>query len=281
MDITKESGEKEEYNHEKFCESLSRAGASADVVERVCGKIAQDLRHGMTTEELFKRTFQYLSEEDITSAAKYSLRRGIASLGPAGFLFEQYVERILNVYEYKTRRNVFMKGVCVSHEVDIVANKEKNHFLVEVKYHNQGGIKTDITVIMYADARLGDITPAQEKREGGRMATHTMWIITNTKLTKTAIQYGKCKNIKMTGWSYPNAESLEKLIIQKKLYPVTVLPSIAGGNIALFAREGLMLVSDLIHFTPAELANKLGIHQQQTEKIIGEALVCLAGEKFN
>ncbi|MBI2047828.1 MAG: hypothetical protein HYT27_01695 [Parcubacteria group bacterium] len=278
MDVTKESGKKEEYSRNKLCDSLEMAGASPQTVDIVCGKIEKDLREGITTEELFKRAFQYLGEEDIQTAARYSLKRGIASLGPAGFIFEQYVERILNAYGYTTRRNIFLDGTCVSHEVDLTAYKEKDHFLVEVKYHNRGGIKTDVTVAMYADARLADIAPIQEKKEAGWGTRHGMWLITNTKFTKTAIQYGVCKHIRMTGWSYPHAHSLERLIVEKKLYPITTLPSAGGGKLASLAKAGIMLVSDVAGYTPEALAHKTGFNKRHAEQVVSEALVCLAGQ---
>lgn len=279
MDITKESGNKETFKRDKLCDSLEKAGASSSVVNTVCLKIEKDIKEGTTTEELFKRASRYLSEENVQVAARYSLRRGIAALGPAGFLFEQYVERILNAYGYTTKRNIFLRGVCVEHEVDVTAHKGKDHFLVEVKYHNRGGIKTDVTVAMYADARLADIVPTQEKKEIGWGTRHNMWLITNTKFTTTAIQYGKCKDIKMTGWSYPRRESLEDLIVRKNLYPVTTLPSVAGGNLAAFAQTGIMLVGDIAEYTPDALARKVGFKRSYAEQIVSEALVCLAGKK--
>lgn len=278
MDVTKESGQKEEYQRNKLCDSLERAGAAPHIVERVCAKIDRDIKDGITTDELFKRAFKYLGEEDLRTAARYSIKRGIAALGPAGFVFEQYIERVLNAYGYATKRNVILKGVCVSHEIDLMANKDKEHFLVEIKYHNKGGIKTDITVAMYADARLADIAPVQEKEERGWHTAHGMWLITNTKFTTTAIQYGLCKNIKMTGWSYPKKESLEHLVIQKSLYPVTSLPSVSRRMLPAFAQAGIMLASDVAQFTPESLAAKLGLKKRHMSQILAEALVCLVGQ---
>ncbi|MDP3725621.1 MAG: restriction endonuclease [bacterium] len=274
VDVIKASGEKEKYVRNKLCDSLLKAGASKDVVDRVCGKIEKDLKEGTTTEELFKRAFTHLAEEDVHTAARYNLKRGIQALGPAGFLFEQYVERILNAYGYETRRNVILAGVCVSHEVDIVAHKGKEHFLIEAKYHNKGGIKTDVTVAMYAYARLLDIAPIQEKKEAGGETKHSMWLITNTKFTSTAITYGICKHMNMTGWSYPHEHSLERLIFEKRLYPVTVLPSVSGGNFSSFAKEGLMLVLDIVSLTPESLAERIGFKKDHAEQIIKEALAC-------
>ena len=97
-----------------------------------------------------------------------------------------------------------------------------------------------------------------------------------SKFTTTAIQYGKCKRLKMTGWTYPHEESLEHLIIQKKLYPITVLPSVLLRDLPSLGRSNLMLVRDIASFTPEFLAKKIDIKKSHAEQIVSEALVCLA-----
>ena len=76
-------------------------------------------KHG----KIFRVALDYLVKEDLNLAANYGLRRAIGELGPAGFLFEQYVEIILQTYGYQTKRNVIMRGACVEHEVDVSAQK--------------------------------------------------------------------------------------------------------------------------------------------------------------
>ena len=49
-----------------------------------------------------------------------------------------------------------LKGKCVTHEVDIIAESGSKRFLLEAKYHNVNGIKTHVDVIMYADAPFLD-----------------------------------------------------------------------------------------------------------------------------
>ncbi|MEK7178776.1 MAG: restriction endonuclease [Patescibacteria group bacterium] len=275
VDIVKASGEKEKFEKDKFCSSLERAGATQNVVARVCAKVSHDLTEGMNTEELFRHAFSYLKEEDMPSAVRYSLKRGIFALGPAGFNFEHYVERIMNIHGYVTKRNVFMKGVCVEHEIDIVAEKGDEHFIVEVKYHNEQGTKTDVTVAMYTDARLSDIAPAEEEKERGWKARHRAWLVTNTKFTSSAIQYGKCRNIKMIGWRYPHGEGLEDFITAKKIYPVTILPSVGRGELEALARKNVILVQDLVSYTPEYISREFGIPEKRAGALIAEAYVCL------
>ncbi|MAG12189.1 hypothetical protein CL630_00040 [bacterium] len=279
MQIIKASGEAEKFNHEKFCNSLEQAGANPSVAQEVCKRVKTEIGPSASTDEIFEKATALLQRKDIGIVMRYSLKRGVAALGPAGFHFEQYVETIVNAYGYKTKRNVFMKGVCVTHEVDVVAQKGRKHFLIEAKYRNRQGIKTDITTTMYADARLQDIIPVQEKKEKGWGAMHSMWLITNTKFTKTAIKYGKCKNMEMTGWNYPTEESLQNLITRKGLYPVTVLPSVAKQELNLFAQAGIILARDLLSFSSDSLKKEIGIQKQKADKILGEAYLSSVDSK--
>jgi len=53
-----------------------------------------------------------------------------------------------------------------------------------------------------------------------------MWLITNTKFTTEALKYGECMKIKMTGWLYPQNNSLETIIEKNKAYPINLFKGI-------------------------------------------------------
>ena len=188
------------------------------------------------------------------------------------FLFEQYVEIILQAYGYQTKRNVMMRGACVEHEVDVSAKKDGAHYIVEAKYRNEPGIKTHIDVVMYGDARLADIARLEET--AGRekdIQSHILWLFTNTKFTSKAITYAKCRNIRLTGWNYPANKSLENLILDKKIYPITVLPSIGRFSLEQFAKKGLLLAKDILPYSAQDLNREFGIPIKDAEKINAEA----------
>jgi hypothetical protein len=204
-----------------------------------------------------------LVKENSDVAARYSLYRGIAALGPAGYVFEQYIEVVLQAHGFQTMRDVYIEGVCIKHEIDVVAIKDGVHYLLELKYHNQSGIKTHVPVVMYAFARLEDISRAEKKDK------HVMWLITNTRFTDTAVQYAKCKQIGLSGWNYPEEGNLEDLIVSKKLYPVTIFPSITQGMLAQFVKHKVVLAQDLATYTRADF-KKMGATDALADKIIQE-----------
>ncbi len=269
MQVTKSSGEKQVFNKAKLCVSLQRAGAPSTMADAVCAKVEHRITPGVSTSKVYREALRYLVKENASIAARYSLYRGIAALGPAGFVFEQYIEVVLQAHGYKTMRDVYIKGACITHEIDLVANKDTHHYLLEIKYHNEPSIKTHAPVVMYAYARLDDIAAVENKREGG-MNTHSMWLITNTKFTDTAITYAKCKGIRLSGWNYPQGEgNLEDMIVSKKLYPVTVLPSVTQAVLPSLVKRNIILAQDLATYSREDLMH-IGIPESSADKIIKE-----------
>jgi Holliday junction resolvase-like predicted endonuclease len=270
MKIIKASGEQELYSRQKLCNSLKATGAPKALVDRVCLVVEKEIRPGMTTQEIFLRTSRYLKKENPVLAAKYSLKQGIMQLGPSGFLFEQYVGAILREYGYTIKTNQMMKGKSrVFHEIDILASTKDTHYIIEAKYHNKRGVKTDVQVAMYMFARLLDIESYQKKREKEK---HRAWLVTNTKFTRSAIRYALHKNIQLTGWKYPKKESLENLIEAKSLYPVTVLPSVNRYAKEQFAKHNLYFAKDLINLTSKQFQKLFAIRQKIAENIQKEAI---------
>lgn len=264
MEITKASGKTEEFSHDKFCASLRDAGAPEDVVREICALVERELEPGATTTKIFRKALRLLVQKNPKAAARYNVRQGLADLGPAGFLFEQYVEIVLRAMEYTTERGIMRAGECVEHEVDVVAKKAEELLLVEAKYRNKRNLKTHIDDVMYADARRGDI----ERKEGGSVG---MWLFTNTKFTSKAIRYGECRTLRMTGWRYPKGKGLEVITAQFALYPVTSLPSVTKDARRIFAEQNMMLAQDIAPYTAQDLETRFGIPSATAQKIAREA----------
>ena len=268
MDIVKASGETELFSEEKLCTSLRRAGAPDDVVHKVCGLVEQNVHQGTTTEQIAKKAQHYLKRENILFAARYNLKKGIMELGPSGFYFEEYVAAILKEYGYAVKVGKIIRGKCLAHEIDILAEKDNKHYIIELKYHNSRGKKTDVQVAMYTYARLLDIAAAHKEFEDKR---HIAWVITNTKFTKNAKIYASCMGMELTGWRHPDVGNLETLITDKSLYPVTVLPS---ANIFVkeqFAAHNLMFVRDILVFSDNDLQHTFGFKPILAKKLLEEA----------
>jgi len=265
MDIVKATGGIEKFNKEKLCNSLVATGAGEHLARTICDLVQKDIKPSVDTNHIFRKALSLLVKKDIDIAVRYSLRRGLERLGPTGFLFEQYIEALFQAHGYKTKRGQMVQGACVEHEVDVLLLEEHKTTLIEVKYRNEPGTKTHLDVVMYADARRMDIQQYQKKQ--GHV--YDMWLVTNTKFTDTAITYAVCKKqMKVIGWDYPKGRSLEDLIIEKRVYPVTALPHITDYILRQFAQAEIILISDLIPYNAEDLTRKFDIPEKKASAII-------------
>lgn len=269
MDIIKTDGTKEPFSPSKLCLSIRKSGAPRALADQACKTIETKVSPNDSTNAIYRKALKYLVKEAPDVAARYSLHRALEMLGPAGFIFEQYFETVLQAYGFKTRRDVIMKGKCVTHEIDVIAEVGSKRFLVEAKYHNVPGLKTHVDVIMYADARLIDIVKNEPEKNRSKFE-YAMWVVTNTKFTDASIQYAKCRGIRLTGWNYPRGESMEDIIADKKLYPVTILPSMPKLLLPELAKRGIILAQDLLTYEAKDLARNFDVDLPTAEKLVRE-----------
>ncbi len=251
VSVVKHSGEVEEFDIQKVEYALIRSGTSRKLAKELAREVKDSIFDGITTSEVYKLAFKLLKKRDTTSATRFGLKLAIMRLGPTGFPFEKYVSRILREHGFKTEINQTLKGVCVDHEVDVVAEKDDVRFMVECKYHNQQGFSTGLKEALYTQARFQDLV------DGGHNFNRP-WIMCNTKCSETAIKYGEYKGMKFTSWGYPPGESLQDLIEGKCLYPVTILRKVTNEMKNRLANRNLMLVQDLIKLTPGKLSKATG-----------------------
>lgn len=279
VDIIKSTGERETFDKQKLFRSLKKAGAPKALVDEICETIVRDIVPNTSSEKIYKKALGFLIKHNTSTAARYSIKQGIAELGPAGFLFEQYVERLLQALGYKTERNQYVQGSCLKHEVDVMGIKDDENVLVEVKYRNDRSTKTHVDVVMYAWARLYDINQAQISNvKSKKSKVYNMWLVTNTKFTTQCIKYAKCKGLGLIGWNYPIKNGLEELVERYALYPVTVLPAVDSYTREKLASADLMLVQDIVPKDFNYLTKKLALNPKTAESIIKQSQELIYGQ---
>ena len=226
ISITKASGESVPFSAKKLKRSLERAGASKDKIDRILEEISSKLYEGISTKKIYRIAFNLLKESSRHLAAKYHLKQAIMELGPSGYPFEKYIGEILRYQGYKTTVGEIVQGKCVNHEIDVIAEKDHHHFMIECKYHNQRGTFSDVKIPLYIQARFKDVEAQWLKLPGHGTKFHQGWVVTNTRFSSDAIQYGNCAGLKLLGWDYPIKGSLKDLIDTLGLYPITCLTTL-------------------------------------------------------
>ncbi|MGE0206499.1 MAG: restriction endonuclease [Candidatus Babeliales bacterium] len=266
--IIKSSGLKEPFDLKKFERSLKKSGAQEHLIKKIAHEIMQrpDLN---TTQQIYYFALQQLEQEYRPLAARYNLKQALLSLGPSGFPFEQFIAHILQAEEYNTNTDVFVTGFCVDHQVDVVAEKNNEHIMVEAKFHNSRGIKTDVKVTLYVQARFEDIKKKLEKVPTQVPVIKTAMVATNTQFTTEAIRYATCINMRLLGWAYPINQSIAELVDRFKLYPITCLTTLNKKQKKELIGKGFVLCKDIHKNINALKA--LGFKERKLQKIIDEA----------
>lgn len=270
MLITKIDGTQEEFNPEKLRRSLKRSGATPEVVSDILNHIQGELEQGMSTSYIYRHALKILKKRlDTPAAARYSLRRAMMDLGPSGYPFEQFLAEILKQKGYTVKIGVELQGKCVAHEVDVLAYNDTELIVIEAKYHNRQSYKSDVKVPLYVHSRFLDLQGTQfdgHLKEGQKAQC---WIATNTKFTHSAIQYGRCVGLNLVSWNYPDDGSVQDLIEQTGLHPLTCLTQLTKKQKDVLMRRGTVLCRS-IKENPTIL-HKAGIKGDKTDAVLEEA----------
>jgi len=265
--IRKTSGEKQRFDLHKFRRSLFKAGASEKDIESIIRTITKE--KPQSTNRIHEITTELLQKKNPPVADRYNLKRGLMELGPDGYPFEQFVAQLFQALDYTVKTNRIIPGACVDHEVDIIIRKKNHHYMVECKFHNRVGLKSDVKVILYVQARFEDIQEAWIAKKSHANELHEAWVVTNTQFTTEAIKYAQCKKMKLLGWGYPAQNSLAALIQEHSLFPITTLTSLSAYQKRTFIKNGFVMCKDARKHK--KTFEKLGMKPQEIERIIAEA----------
>lgn len=255
--ITKASGEREPFSEDKLRQSLQLVHASPASIDEIVTRIESELKEGMKTSDIYRRAFSLLRKKDRPIAARYSLKNALMELGPTGRPFERFVGELMKSEGFIVEVAKIVPGVCVKHEVDVVGTKGDRHVMVECKFHNQPGLRSDVKISLYIQARFEDVERQWKKQPQHGEKFHEVWLVTNTKLTSDATDYAKCVGMTAIGWSYPANGSLEQLVEQHNLHPLTCLTLLTHSQKQEFLTEGLILSKDILN-NPAVVQKILG-----------------------
>lgn len=277
--IVKASGEEAVFDESRLRKSLERSGAEDEVISMIIDEISEVLSNGMTTKEIYKKAFSLLRKSSRPTAARYKLKKAIYELGPTGFPFEKFVAAILKHEGFQTETNVIVKGQCVNHEVDVAAQKDEKHFMVECKFHSEQGRFCNVKIPLYIDSRFRDVEKQWKKRPGHERKFHQGWIFTNTRFSSDALQYGACSGLMLISWDKPNKGSLKERIDRAGLHPITCLTTLSKHEKQMLIDKEKVLCMELCH--EPKLLKAIGIGAQRHQNILDEAHELCRMEKTN
>ncbi len=269
INIIKYSGEIEAFNIEKLKRSLRHSKASEQLVTEIAEEIQTQLTEGITTKRIYELAYKMLKRKSKSGSARYKLKKAIMEFGPTGYPFEKFVGKILEYEGFKTDVGIVMQGHCVTHEVDVTALKEKEHYLIECKFHSDQGRKCNVKIPLYIQSRFKDLETQWLKQKDHSLKFHKGWVYTNTRFSTDAIQFGECAGLGLVSWDYPKKDSLKSKIDISRLYPITALPSLSNQDKQKILNSGIVLCREICD--NPKLLNALKISTSKKERILEEA----------
>jgi hypothetical protein len=236
--VKKASGEYQPFLEEKVRSSLQRAGAKETLISQILAHLQKQLYDGIPTKKIYQEVYHLLNQLKHPLSLKYNLKEAIMSLGPSGYPFEKFVAGMLAHQDYRTKTNQIIQGRCISHEIDVTAQRKNQSWMIECKFHNRPGTKSEIKDALYTYARFLDVAQAGQFNQG--------WLVTNTKVTTQVIKYARCVKLMILSWDYPPKESLRFLIEKSHLHPVTCLSSLNNNERKQILQGGIVFSHDLL-----------------------------------
>ncbi len=244
--IRKSSGLLERFSSKKLRSSLLRCGTPRTEANRIAVDIRDSIQRerpsDFSTSDIRSLVLARLKNAAPTAATRYNLAQSVQRLGPTGFPFEKLIGQLYESEGYQVQVNRTRPGLCVSHEIDVIARKDGKTTFMECKFHNSPGMVCDLKVALYVKARSEDLNNAD--REDSRHDTFAL--ITNTRFSTDAIKYGSCAGLELIGWTYPEKNSLARRLEVSGLIPLTALTTLPKKMADLLMQSGIVTIRDWV-----------------------------------
>lgn len=267
VEVIKHSGERADFSIEKLKSSLRKSGAEEALVNEISNNVRDELYQGISTKEIYNRAFALLKKEKKGYASKYKLKKAIYELGPTGFPFEKFIAALLFYSGYKVKTGQFLQGKCVLHEVDVVARKNDQFIVVECKFHSDEGRNCNVKIPLYIHSRYRDILNNYNDKNEAEKPTEG-WVVTNTRFTEDALQYGKCAGLYLLSWDYPIGNGIKERIDRLGLYPITASTLMSQREKQFLLSRDIVLCKQLIN--DDFYLDHLGISENRQARILEE-----------
>lgn len=260
--VIKANGKKEPFSEDKLRHSIQRAGIPNDMQDKVVAHVQSNLVNNISTKDVYSHIVEFLDTSGKPFAkTRYRLKQAIMDLGPTGYPFEDFVADLLQTQGYICKVRQIVSGNCITHEVDVVAQKDNTKAMIEVKFHNVSGLKTKVHVALYTKARFDDVKEKNNFTEA--------WLVTNTKITQDAIEYANCNSIKIISWKYPENEGLRDLIERSGLTPITVLTQLSTAQKQELLAKDIVVCKQICE--NASVLDVLGLSAEKKNQIHEES----------
>lgn len=155
MLITKADGTKQTYQRKKVIKTCRRLRASKETAEHVADQIENRLYEGISSKKILQMIFMYLTDPPGVKH-QVDLRKAISLLRSQPD-FERFIQMLLEEYGYEITGNQILRGKCVEHEIDAIATKDDETYLIEIKHHSNNHAYSGLDIPRITQATFEDL----------------------------------------------------------------------------------------------------------------------------
>ncbi len=244
-------------------------GANREVAFQVAQEVEKRLYENITTQKILQIIFALMRKHKPAVKHLFDLKEGI-SLMEAKPEFEVFVRVLLAYSGFQVKPNTILRGLCGEHEVDALATKDGLTHLVEAKHHNNYHALTGLDESRIARAIIEDVTEGYTNGATEIKIDRAM-IVSNTKYSDHAINYGRCRGILQVGWSSPEGFGLRDIIEKNKLYPLSCLRGVSKEARLRLVDAGIVLIKQLLEQDSRYLERRMGLPHETVLSLIEKA----------
>jgi hypothetical protein len=271
--VTKADGRKQQFVKEKIVQTCIRMGATREIAETIANEIETKVYDGISARKILQMIFTRLRRHKPLMKYHIDLRRSLSLMKSAPD-FERFIQLLLIEHGYQVTPNQIIRGRCVEHEVDGIAKKKGDTYIVEVKHHYKFHTPTNLDVSRIARAILEDLKEGYELGLN-KLKVDNALIVCNTKLSEHAKRYAECRGILHIGWSSGSNLDLQTMIEEKKLYPITFLKGLKTETRKRLASNGIVMLKQLKEYSVGELKSQTGVSREKLSLIADSARIIL------
>jgi hypothetical protein len=267
--VTKADGSKQLFDKEKIMLTFQRMGLNHEVAIQVAQEVEKKLYPDIATQQILQIIFAIMRKHKPAIKHLFDLKKGI-SLMESKPEFEVFVRVLLVHSGYQVKSNTILRGLCGEHEVDALATKDDLTYLVEAKHHNNYHALTGLDESRIARAIIEDVTDGYRNGSTEIKIDRAM-IVTNTRYSEHAINYGRCRGILQVGWTSPEGFGLRDIVEKHKLYPLSCLRGITTEARLRLVEAGIVLIQQLLEQDSHYLERKIGLTPKTVFSIMEKA----------
>tara|TARA_R110002051_G_C8754461_1_gene500709 strand:- start:4232 stop:4618 length:387 start_codon:yes stop_codon:yes gene_type:complete len=121
---------------------------------------------------------------------------------------------------------------------------------------------------LYINSRFLDIQ--KQWNTNSKNITHLKqgWLVTNTRFTADAVNYGKCVGLTLLSWDYPKNNGLKTNIDSLALYPVTTLTTLTKREKHQLIANDVILVKELMN--ASKKMKNIGMSEVKIKRVLDE-----------